>query len=201
MRRRDHAIRSLVLGAIAASALLTVPTANADQCTIASPCAFTFSATSGQNPPPQSLTINADAGLYFTTTVRQDNTVGGVQWLSVSPPTGTLGGSLGGAPTVLPNVVINSASLPAGTYTGNIVLNIGGGGGPAATLPVTLGVSGGTASGVPNPTFDRSSVALTATAGEAPASQGIVLSTGIPAPYSASASSGGGWLSVVPGAG
>src|SRR5262249_22835029 len=172
------------------------------QCVIADPCSFTFNATNGQSPAPQPLTITVDGGMYFNAVASVNSTVNGIQWLSVVPPTGTLGGSLGGAPTVRPNVVVNSASMPAGNYSGNIFLTvqISGGGTQSANLPVTLTITGGSFGG-PSLTFDRASVTLAATAGGAPVSQNAVLSTSTPASFSASASSAGGWLSVSPNSG
>ena len=177
-----------------------IPVARA-QCVIADPCSFTFSATAGQNPAPQPLTIIVEGAMYYTTITSANTTANGIQWLSVTPSSGTLGGALGGAPTVRPTVGVSSAGLPAGTYTGNIFLSvtISGGGTRSANLPVALTVAGG--SGSPTITFDRSSVALTATAGGSPVSQSVVLSTGVPATFSASVSSAGGWLSIAPNSG
>ena len=121
--------------------LCCAATGKGDPCAIANPCAFTFETGVGKNPPPQALIIDVDGGLYFSTTVTLKNSANGVKWLSVQPPTGTLGGGRIGAPTILPAVVVNSRDLSSGTYTGEIQLKVHGGGDPAATLPVTLKVA------------------------------------------------------------
>jgi hypothetical protein len=133
-------IPRLALVALVILPLSVVRLGTAAECKIASPCTFTFGATSGKNPRSQGLTIDVVGGLYFSTTVTLKTTANGVQWLSVVPPTGTLGGGAIGAPTVLPEVVVNSRSLPVGTYNAEILVKVRGGGDPSVAIPVTLKV-------------------------------------------------------------
>jgi hypothetical protein len=88
----------------------------------------------GANPLPQTLTI-ASTGDDFTFNVAAYTATGG-NWLTVSPSGTACCATLG---SVL--VSVNApASLPAGTYTGQIVITKYSGNSMAMTVPVTLTV-------------------------------------------------------------
>lgn len=83
------------------------------------PSSLTFTQSQGSSgPPAQNLTVNGPS-LPFTATVSNATTTSGITWLSVSPPSGT-------TPTTLTVSVVNSATLPQGTYTAFIVVAASG---------------------------------------------------------------------------
>src|SRR5262249_30648696 len=91
-----------------------------------------FTATVGNNPIQQTLSVNASQQTAFSLTT---STSSGGNWLAVSPTNGVTATNLG--------VVVTSASLAAGTYNGSI--NFSTGQSVAVTLSVTT--SGGGNSG------------------------------------------------------
>lgn len=84
----------------------------------ASPLNLNFSTTIGQpDPPAQSVTITNTGGSPLTWHT-QVNAMG-ASWLAVSPATGTI--KPGGTAQV--TVVVNTTSLPVGSYAGQIALS------------------------------------------------------------------------------
>ena len=88
----------------------------------------------GANPLPQVLTI-ASTGTNFNFYSTSVSTSKGGNWLQISPNAGVL--------TTPENMVVtvNAASLPAGTYTGEIVLDAYPSNNMSITVPVTLTVA------------------------------------------------------------
>jgi hypothetical protein len=88
----------------------------------------------GGNPLPQVLTI-ASTGTNFNFDNASVSTSKGGNWLAISPNVGVL--------TTPENIVVtvNATTLPAGTYTGQIVLNEYPSNNLSITVPVTLTVA------------------------------------------------------------
>lgn len=144
-----------------------------------SPSSFTFNSVNGAQPASQNLGASTSPSMSVSYTATPSSTG---NWLSVSPTTGTTGG------TAL-SVSVNPA-LSAGTYSGSIALSATG-----ATNSPTAGVTFNVTS-IPAPgalTFNAQ------TGGSNPNPQTLnVTATGPNVTYSASASSSG-WLSVSSG--
>jgi len=98
-----------------------------------SPSSFSFSAQEGgESPPPQSLQVWNKGGHSLEWSAATD-----AGWLAVRP---TAGSSSGEKDTV--EVSVDITGLPAGTYTGNIILSAAPlSAGSPATIPVFLEVS------------------------------------------------------------
>jgi uncharacterized protein (TIGR03437 family) len=109
------------------------------------PCSLSLNTAAGTNLPPQPLaitvTVTRTEVVTFTATVTTKSTYDGIQWLSVNPPNGYLGGPLM-IPTVRPNATFNTAALPAGIYSADILIRVTGAGNPSQDIPVTLVVIG-----------------------------------------------------------
>jgi hypothetical protein len=88
----------------------------------------------GADPLPQTLTI-ASTGTSFDYSVAATTATGG-SWLSVSTITGC---SSCATPSTIQAIVTTSPTLPAGTYTGQIVVTAHTG--LSSTIPVTLAVA------------------------------------------------------------
>ena len=158
----------------------------------ASPTSLSFAQTpNGAAPGAQSLSVTGPAGSAFSANVSLPF---GQNWLSVSPTSFTVPASL--------TVSANGGNLPVGTYSGTIVIS---GSGATQSIPVTLAV--GTASTLPSITISPASLAPVSfqTGGANPAAQTIQLSlsNGSVTTFNASASAttGGAWLSVSPTSG
>jgi trimeric autotransporter adhesin len=109
------------------------------------------------------------------------------QWLSLSANAGTTTGS--------PKVYVNPTGLPAGTYTGTIVVSAPAAVTTSQNINVTLDV------GDPPPAMTASTGALTftyTTGGTLPASQPVVLTTTGVALNATIAITGGTWLKASP---
>jgi uncharacterized protein (TIGR03437 family) len=157
-----------------------------------SPTSLSFSqAPNGAAPATQSLSITGPAGSTFTANV---NLQFGQNWLTVSPTSFS-------APTTL-IVSANGSNLAVGTYSGTIVISGSGG---SLSIPVSLAV--GSSSTLPSVTVSPASLAPVSfqTGGPNPAAQTIQLSlsNGSATTFNASASAttGGAWLSVSPTSG
>ena len=93
----------------------------------------------GTDPLPQTLTINsAGASFNFTTA---SSTVTGGAWLSVSVGFGCGSGSVCSTPHSLTITANPSVSLPAGTYTGQVVVTSYPSSAVSMTVPVTLTIA------------------------------------------------------------
>lgn len=143
--------------------------------------AFTFTVGEAKFPAAQTITVSGTVGAAYTATI-----TGGL-WLSVSPASGVLPGSV--------KASVNPTTLTLGTYTGSVILTLGG---ESATVPVTLTVK------APPSTLTASPAAIEATyirgqAAPAAATVGLITSDGV-LPYATKAA-GGSWLTVAPASG
>jgi uncharacterized protein (TIGR03437 family) len=147
------------------------------------PASLTFTAAQGSSPANQALSVSSAAGaagISFTVT---PTTTSGGSWLSTSVGAGT-------TPLNPLTVSVNSSTLAAGTYQGNIM--IAPSGGTTVNIPVVLTVTGA-ASISASPTQLTFNYRL---GDVAPAVQAITVSgsgafTATPAPS-------GSWLKVSP---
>ena len=144
----------------------------------ATPSSATFNYQIGTTalPAAQTITVKASSGTpTFTAT-----SPGGAAWLTVSPASGRVPGSL--------TVRVNPTSLTAKTYVSSVTLTVTGV--APVTIPVTLVVT-------PAPstlTLSATSVPF-ATPPNPPATQTVTMSTN-GAPISFTATSGSPWLTV-----
>jgi uncharacterized protein (TIGR03437 family) len=147
----------------------------------------------GAQPAVQTVQVTGSGGaLNFTAVPNNGNT--GVNWLSVTPTSGTTPGTL--------SISVNGAGLTPGTYVGTVVVTAPNASNSPATIQVTIQVNTGTISASPAP-----SAGLTFTLGAgatAPAAQTITLSS-TPVAFGFTAipttTSGGPWLFVSPALG
>ncbi|MFB3828676.1 MAG: BACON domain-containing protein [Bryobacteraceae bacterium] len=148
----------------------------------ANPASLTFTTGVGGTPAAQTVSISTDVASTYTASI----TSGG-GWLQVTP-------AYGSTPATL-TVQVASATLSAGTYSGNIAVTTQNG---TVNIPVTLTVGGGlagTLSANPlNLSFDY-------TQGEAaPAAKTVqVSSSGASLTFSATASTN--WITATPASG
>lgn len=131
-------------------------------------------------PAAQTVSVKSSAGtLAFTTSITGTNAL----WLTVSPDSGKLPGSL--------SLRANPTSLAVGTYTATVIVVMTGITNPL-NVPVTLAVTS------PPSTVTLSAATLNFTAPPIPpASQTVTLSTS-GTPISFSVASGAAWLQVSP---
>ena len=95
---------------------------------VASPANMSFDALAGQpNPPTQALAIQNGGIGSFNWTATTD-----VPWLSISAGSGATPASI--------SVSANSSSLPAGEYTGHVIISATGIANSPQSIPVTLSV-------------------------------------------------------------
>ncbi|HYL75244.1 MAG TPA: IPT/TIG domain-containing protein [Bryobacteraceae bacterium] len=139
--------------------------------------AFTYQVGAATLPSAQTVTVKASSGTpAFTTAITPPGTL----WLTVTPDSGKLPGTL--------TVRVNPTSLPAATYsTTAVTVTVGG---VVTTIPVTLVVSPAPATLTPSVTTLNFSAPPFP-----PLSQIVTLSTN-GAPISFTASSGAPWLTV-----
>ena len=149
---------------------------------------FSYQLLSGTNPPNQTASVTASGGAAIPFTAAASTSSGG-NWLSVSP-------SSGNTPATL-TVSVNTAGLAAGVYNGSITLTSAQASNSPQPIPVTFTVTAA-------PTIQTSSNSITfafQTGGSNPAPESLtVTSSGAALNFTASASttSGGNWLSVLP---
>jgi uncharacterized protein (TIGR03437 family) len=133
-------------------------------------------------PAAQSVTIGGTTGLAFTATAS------GGSWLSVTPGSGTTGGTV--------SVSVNTSGLAVNTYKGTVT--IAATGASSQVVNITLVVSN-------SPTISASPSALNfafQTGGTAPAAQSINIGGSSGLAFTATAATvSGSWLSVSPGSG
>jgi uncharacterized protein (TIGR03437 family) len=150
------------------------------------PAALAFAYTVGGTTPPVQ-TVQLSSLLASDTYTAQAKSTG--NWLLVNGVTTEISGAV---PATL-NVTVNPTGLAAGTYLGTISATDTGG---TQTVTVTLVVSN--LSSVANP----AALTFVAQASQAaPASQLVWVSGSPDTPYTATATSTGGWLSVSPATG
>ncbi len=150
------------------------------------PASLSFNAAVGGAASSQNVTISSATPISFSAVVQ------GVSWLSVNPPFG------GPATVSILTVTANPAGLPAGTYSGSILISVpnqpsqsvavsftvgtGGGGGQFTVVPATVTFNWQT--GTPDPP-----------------DQFLTINTNIPSSFTATALSLGNWLQVIPPSG
>ncbi len=144
---------------------------------------FTYQIGAAKLPTAQAVSVRSNTGTpAYAVAIAGGNAL----WLTVSPDSGNLPGSL--------SFVVNPTSLAVGSYMATVNITIVGVTNPVA-VPVTL-----TVTAAPS-TLTLSATTLTFTAPPTPvATQSITLSTN-GAPISFTAASGSPWLSVSPPAG
>ncbi|WP_162179602.1 BACON domain-containing protein [Thermogemmatispora carboxidivorans] len=84
------------------------------------PSALSFTTAQGQNPAPQSLTLQNSGGLTLSWSLTS-STGDNRQWLGATPTAGTL--APGGRATV--SVQVNAAGLVPGSYQGRLIFSAG----------------------------------------------------------------------------
>ncbi|MGH9663717.1 MAG: BACON domain-containing protein [Bryobacteraceae bacterium] len=177
--RRTYSLYLLALAALAAQ------TSYAQSIALTpSPASLTFTYQAGDSklPAVQNISVRASTGTpVFTTSVP-----GGSLWLTVSPDSGKLPGSVA--------VRVNPTGLGVGTFTDSVV--VAATGAAALTIPVTLNVT------QPPPSLTLSATALTfTTPPNPPTAQAVVLTTtGRPIAFTATVA-GATWLTVTPTSG
>lgn len=172
---------------------LTV-TANQASSLLVSPASLSFSYqmnATGSGPLPQVLSVTSSAApLAFTVTIQN-----GGGWLSVNPLNATTPNTL--------LVAVNPAGLPAGTYTGTIVLASPTSANRTQAIPVTFTVTAQPS--LPSMLVSPGLLSFAYQAGGAsPPSQAFsIKSNGVPFVFQANVIeiAGGNWLSVNPPAG
>jgi hypothetical protein len=150
------------------------------------PASLSFSATQGgTSPAGKTLSVSNTGGGTLGWTAEDD-----VLWLSVSPGSGTNGGTVTVTPTI--------AGLSAGTYTANVTIAALGADNSPKTIPVTL-----TVDPPPPPALAVSPASLTFSAQQAgpnPASQNVAVTNTVSGSgaLDVSVSDDAAWLSVTP---
>jgi uncharacterized protein (TIGR03437 family) len=156
---------------------------------VASPTSFTFNSVTGGTTPAQSLSVTTSPASSVPYTAAA-STNDGNAWLSVSPTSGTTGGtplSIAADPTRVPT---------GGTYTGKVTLTSAG----ATNSPLPLNVT----FNVTKVAVSPASLTFNSTAGGPnPPSQNLSVTSTGPSniSYTAAVTSGSSWLSVSPGSG
>lgn len=179
---------AICISVVCAFFLAGAATLEAQNSLLLSATSLSFSGPAGGTPPvPQGLTLlSSDAALAYTAAT---STVSGGTWLNVTPSSGT-------TPVTLV-VSVNPGGLPAGTYSGSLVLTAAAASNSPVTVPVTL-----TVTGAAQLTVTPASLSFSWQSGAAlPASQEIAIgSNGAAFNFTASVSTneGGSWLLVNP---
>jgi len=149
----------------------------------ASPTSLTFAYQAGaaQLPAVQNISVRASAGTPVFTT-----SSGGSLWLTLSPDSGKLPGTVA--------VHVNPTGLGVGSYADSVTVTVTGV--TPVTIPVTLNIT------EPSPTLTLSGTALTfTTPPNPPTSQAVAMTTtGGPISFTATVA-GAPWLTVTPTSG
>jgi len=147
---------------------------------------LTFSGFAGSGPQSQTIKVSAGSALAYTAAA---STVGGGNWLSVSPASGTAN-----LTNTSLTVTADATSLAAGTYTASITLTTSEG--VVTQVPVTFNVGSG------NLTVSPSALTFAYTEGGVlPPAQTVQASGTQSFTAAASTVSSGTWLSVTPTSG
>ncbi|MBI1747735.1 MAG: hypothetical protein HYR55_14275 [Acidobacteria bacterium] len=142
----------------------------------------------GPNPPVQTMTLGNSGGASFTWSVATTAT-----WLSALPTSGSLGA---GAMTQL-SFSVNISGLTAGSYTGALRFSAAAADNSPQTVPITLVIA-------PPPRIDIDPTPLIFAAmqgGPNPAAQVLTLGNIGGGPFTWTATTTPGWLSVLPASG
>jgi hypothetical protein len=155
--------------------------ANSALNTTAGSLQFTYQ-IGGAAPAPQTITAySSGAPLNFTATASSAG-----NWLFVSPSNGVTS-------TIL-SIFVNPIGLAAGVYTGSVTVTANESSNGSQTEAVTLTVAGG-----PTVTVAPLSLLFSYQQGATPPpAQSLAVTASAPTAFTASASSTGGWLAVVP---
>ena len=142
----------------------------------------------GSNPVAQSVQVSGN-GSAINFTAAANSGASSVNWLSVTPTSGTTPGSL--------SISVSGTGLTPGTYVGTVVVTAPNAAGSPQTIQVTLGVNTGTISASPAPS---AGLTFTQGAGGSGPAQTITL-TSTPASVSftataVTAGNSGNWLLV-----
>jgi uncharacterized protein (TIGR03437 family) len=147
----------------------------------------------GSTPVAQTVQVSG-SGSALNFTVAANSGTAGVNWLSVTPTSGTTPGTL--------SVSVNPTGLAAGTYGGSVVVTAPNASGSPQTIQVTLAVNAGTITASPSP---AAGLTFTQGAGGISPAQTITLSsTPVSVSFTASATTAGNsgnWLIVTPSSG
>ena len=101
-----------------------------------SPNTLSFSAQAGSTPPAQNLSLSSSSSALNFTVTSNVSTPAGVNWLQAQAQGGI-------TPSNVTISVVNTQSLPAGTYSGTVTISSPGAGNTIVTIPVSLTVTGG----------------------------------------------------------
>lgn len=165
---------------------LTVGTSGGGGTGLISPSSLTFTSATDGGTQSQSLIITSSPGTFFQANT---TTTTGQNWLFASPNNGVTSSSQHPL-----NITISPSGLLAGTYSGQVIVTVGG---STQTIPVTLVVgSGGGTGGLVSPT----TLTFSSAVGGGTQVQTLNLSTTIGTFYTATAttSTGSSWLVVTP---
>jgi len=147
----------------------------------------------GSIPVAQAVQVSG-GGSALNFTVAANSGTAGVNWLSVTPTSGTTPGTL--------SISVNPTGLAAGTYGGSVVVTAPNASGSPQTIQVTLAVNAGTITASPSP-----AAGLTFTQGAggiSPAQTITISSTPVSVSFTATATTtgnSGNWLVVSPSSG
>ena len=146
-----------------------------------SPASLTFSyQIGGTAPAAQSISIGSNGSALSYTVAASGGT-----WLSVTPASGTTPGSA--------SVLVNTAGLAVGTYTGSVTITAAGSGNSPQTVPVSLTVA--------SPGLLVTPMTLSFTyqlGGVIPPAQTFSVASNTSALSFTASASGGSWLTALP---
>ncbi len=151
------------------------------------PASLSFSGTAGgASPAAKTITVSNTGGGTMNWTASDS-----ASWLSVSPASGTNGGTV----TVTPSIT----GLAAGTYTADVTVAAAGVSGSPKTIPVTLTLDAPTP---PALTVSPAALSFSAVAGgPSPAAKTLAISNTGGGSLDWTASESASWLAVSPGSG
>ncbi|WP_176728874.1 BACON domain-containing protein [Thermogemmatispora onikobensis] len=136
------------------------------------PSALSFTTTQGQNPAPQSLTLQNSGGLTLSWSLTSSTGNNGEQWLGATPTAGTL--APGVRATV--SVQVNAAGLAPGSYQGRLIFSAGS---LRQEIPVALTVQ---APALPTITVEPTILIFDVPHGTTPKAQTVTITNGGKAP-------------------
>lgn len=174
---------------------ITIPvTLTVEQATLIAPTtALTFNQLAGgAAPAAQSVAVTSTPGPIPITV--SATTTNGVAWLSA---TAGSNGATGTTPATV-QISVNSGSLPAGPYSGLVIITSAGATGSPIGIPVLLNV--GTASVF---TISQTSLTFSASLGQATTPQTVQLTATSSAPFAVATTTkdGASWLTASPSSG
>jgi uncharacterized protein (TIGR03437 family) len=161
-----------------------------------SPNTLSFNVQSGSTPPSQNLALSSSGAALNFTVAANVTTPAGVNWLQAQAQGGT-------TPSNITISVVNTQSLPAGTYSGTVTISSPGAGNTTLSIPVSLTVTGG---GGGSLQLSVTSLSFAYATGQAqPPSQSVTITAtgGAQIAFTAAASTTASptWLSITPTSG